>query len=147
MHHLDLEKYLLLGKGEKRNGARGRDSILADLFEALIGAIFLDGGLDAAKNFLFNIFSNNIHSILEKPLSNWKALLQDHCQKNFHTTPVYKIVEETGPDHNKIFTVSVAVNDEEIGQGCGPSKKEAQQAAAEIAVRHYNLPSTPPPEN
>jgi ribonuclease-3 len=139
MQKLDLEKHLLLGKGEKRNDGRGRDSILADLFEALIGAIFLDGGLPAAQKFLFDIFSDEIAAILKMPLSNWKALLQDHCQKTLQQTPVYTILQETGPDHSKIFTVSVAINGKEIAQGSGASKKEAQQAAAEAAVRSFDL--------
>jgi ribonuclease-3 len=78
---LGIDQFLLLGKGERMAGARGKDSILADFFEALFGAIFLDGGLEAAKSFLFNNFSNEINDILKEPLSNWKAILQDFCQK------------------------------------------------------------------
>lgn len=143
MQKLDLEKYLLLGKGEKRNDGRGRDSILADLFEALIGAIFLDGGLPAAQQFLFGNFSEDIASILKMPLNNWKALLQDYCQKNFQQTPTYIILHEAGPDHSKTFTIAVSVNGKEIAQGSGASKKEAQQAAAESAVRNFNLSPSP----
>lgn len=140
---LDLEKYMLLGKGEKRNDGRGRESILADLFEALIGAIFLDGGLQAAGDFLFSIFADEIALILKTPLNNWKALLQDFCQKNYQQTPVYQVLQESGPDHSKTFTVSVLVHGQEIGQGSGASKKEAQQAAAEAAMLRLNQrPST-----
>lgn len=104
---LDVEKYLLLGKGERMNDGRGRDSILADLFEAIIGAIFIDGGIEAAQSFIFYNFSKIIDSILKTPLTNWKAKLQDYCQKKYHQTPVYKVMSERGPDHSKIFSISV----------------------------------------
>lgn len=130
---LDLEKYLLLGKGEQMNDGRGRESILADLFESLIGAIYLDGGMDAARLFLFKNFSKEIEEILKTPVCNWKAQLQDYCQKKYHHPPVYKVVSESGPDHQKTFSISVIINNEEMGHGEGPSKKEAQQAAAQDA--------------
>lgn len=131
---LEVEKYLLLGKGERMNDGRGRETILADLFESIIGAIFLDGGIAAAGVFFFKNFSEEIDEIIETPLSNWKALLQDYCQKKFHLTPRYDVIEEKGPDHSKIFTIAVAVNDKQLGVGKGASKKEAQQAAAEDAL-------------
>ncbi|CCB90626.1 Ribonuclease 3 [Waddlia chondrophila 2032/99] len=130
---LDLEQYLLLGKGEQMNDGRGRDSILADLFESLIGAIYLDGGMDAARLFLFKNFSKEIEEILKTPICNWKAQLQDYCQKKYRHPPLYKVVSESGPDHQKIFTISVLINNQEVGHGEGPSKKEAQQAAAKDA--------------
>jgi len=134
INKLDLSSYLLLGKGERMNAGRGRETILADLFEALIGAIYLDGGLEAAKQFLFENFSPEINAILQKPVTNWKALLQDYCQKRHQQAPVYSVVEATGPDHSKVFTISVHIQGELKGMGTGPSKKEAQQAAAEDAL-------------
>lgn len=131
---LDVEKYVLLGKGERMNDGRGRDSILADLFEGIIGAIFLDGGIDAASAFLFKNFTYEINEILKTPLSNWKAMLQDYCQKKYHITPVYEVIDQSGPDHSKTFTIAVIVNDEQLGVGKGSSKKEAQQGAAEDAM-------------
>ena len=131
---LDLEKYILLGKGERMNDGRGRESILADLFEAIMGAIFLDGGLEACRRFLFKNFSKEIDAILKTPLRNWKAILQDYSQKKHQKAPIYKVLSETGPDHSKIFHVSVYINDEEVGSGQGASKKEAQQAAAADAL-------------
>jgi ribonuclease-3 len=125
-----VEKYLLLGKGERMNDGRGRDSILADLFEAIIGAIFLDGGIEPVKEFLFSHFTKEITEILKKPLRNWKAMLQDYSQKRFHSTPFYEVLSESGPDHSKIFKISVIVNGEQMGVGEGSSKKEAQQDAA-----------------
>lgn len=127
---LNLGQYLLLGKGERMNDGRGRATILADLFEAIIGAIYLDGQMEAAKNFLFSHFTEEIQAILSEPLRNWKAELQDYSQKVYQQTPFYKVVSEMGPDHSKLFCVAVFVNDQEIGRGEGASKKEAQQAAA-----------------
>lgn len=135
----DLGKYLLLGKGERMNDGRGRESILADLFEGVIGAIYIDGGLEAAKRFLFKNFSAEIDGILKTPLRNFKALLQDYCQKNFQKTPTYKVLSEEGPDHSKIFKICVVINNEEIGYGQGSSKKEAQQAAAADALARYRI--------
>lgn len=140
VQQLEVEKYLLLGKGERMNDGRGRESILADLFEAIIGAIFLDGGLPAAKAFLFKNFSAKIDAILKTPLKNWKALLQDFCQKNYQQTPQYVVLEAKGPDHSKIFKVAVVINNKEMGAGAGASKKEAQQAAAEAAL-HTLIPN------
>jgi ribonuclease III len=133
---LNISSYLLLGKGERMNDGRGRDSILADLFEAIIGAIYLDGGMEAAKQFLFKKFSGQIDAILKTPLRNWKALLQDYCQKKFQQTPIYHVLQETGPDHSKMFQISVWINQQELGKGTGASKKEAQQEAAANALAH-----------
>ncbi|MCB1112494.1 MAG: ribonuclease III [Chlamydiales bacterium] len=135
---LDVEQYLLLGKGERMNDGRGRGSILADLFEAIIGAIYLDGGLEAAKSFLFKNFSTDIDEILKTPVNNWKALLQDYCQKNHQQTPIYKVLEESGPDHDKTFTIGVYMEEQQLGTGRGASKKEGQQAAAEDALKRLS---------
>ncbi len=132
---LDVARYVLLGRGERMNDGRGRETILADLFEALIGAIYLDGGMDAAKHFFFSHFSREIEEHLEKPLRNWKADLQDYSQKKYQKPPIYKITKESGPDHSKIFHVSAWIDELEIGSGTGSSKKEAEQAAAEDALR------------
>lgn len=131
---LDVESFLLLSRGERMNPGRGRDSILADLFEAIIGAIYIDGGIEAAKNFLFDNFLNEIDLIVEEPLRNWKAELQDFAQKRHQQTPKYEVLRETGPDHSKTFEVSVYINNEIVGEGKGPSKKEAQQSAAANAL-------------
>jgi ribonuclease-3 len=126
---LNVGEYILLGKGERMNDGRGRDSILADLFEAIVAAIYLDGGLEEAKKFLFGHFTRKIESIVKTPLCNWKALLQDYSQKKHQIAPVYRVLDEAGPDHNK----------QEVGQGFGTSKKEAQQAAAADAVEKLNV--------
>lgn len=139
MQKLDVGDYIMLGKGEQRNGGRGRESIMSDLFEAIIGAIFLDGGIDAARRFLFKNFSKEIDEILKMPIRNWKAILQDYCQKKYQQTPHYKVINELGPDHGKIFRVTVNIQDSELGVGEGSSKKIAQQAAAQNALDRLKL--------
>lgn len=114
---LDLEKYLLLGRGERMNSGRGRDSILADLFESIIGAVYLDGGLEGAKHFLFSNFSTEIDAAIQMPMKNSKAQLQDICQKQFQEAPTYKVLDEGGPDHNKFFHVAVFIERQELGRG------------------------------
>lgn len=131
---LELESYLLLGRGERMNAGRGRSSILSDLFEAIVGAIYVDGGIMAARDFLFQNFAQEMHAIIQRPLCNWKAKLQDLCQKKYQKPPFYQVLEEKGPDHNKIFTMAVMIDGVEVGRGVGPSKKEAQQIAAAKAV-------------
>jgi ribonuclease III len=135
LQKMDIAKHILLGKGERMNDGRGRESILADLFEAIIGAIYLDGGLEAARHFIFNNFSQEIKATLETPLSNWKAILQDYCQKKYQQPPIYKVLDESGPDHSKSFIIAVMISDKEYGRGSGASKKEAQQSAAAEALK------------
>lgn len=139
LQKLNIGKHVLLGKGERMNDGRGRETIFADLFEALVGAIYLDGGIEAVRNFLFHNFSEEFALILKTPLRNWKAILQDYCQKKYQLTPIYQLEEESGPDHSKIFKISVVLSDKELGHGQGSSKKEAQQAAAADALYKLNI--------
>lgn len=139
IHKLDLGRYLLLGKGERMNDGRGRDSIHADLFEAIIGAVYLDGGLEEARRFFLDNFKVEIEEIIKTPLRNWKALFQEYTQKNYQKAPVYNVLSETGPDHSKSFVVSVSVGDQEFGRGVGASKKEAQQNAAADACSRIDV--------
>jgi ribonuclease-3 len=134
LNQLDVGSYVLLGKGERMNDGRGRETILADLFEAIIGAIYLDGGLQEARRFFLAHFSKQIKQLLEKPFRNWKAELQDYCQKKYQKPPTYKVVKQSGPDHSKVFEVVVMVGEQEGGTGAGSSKKEAEQAAAQDAL-------------
>jgi len=135
IRQLGLENFLMLGKGESVNVGRGRERILADLLEAIIGAIYLDGGLEAAKKFVIGHFIGYIDEAMESPLRNWKAELQDYSQKKFQKPPEYQVREETGPPHSRTFVVAVLVEGVEIGIGEGASKKQAEQAAAEEALR------------
>lgn len=137
---LGISQHLLLGKGERHTATgKGRDSILADFFEALVGAIYLDGGLIATHEFIFRHFSEEINGTIKKPLRNCKALLQDYCQKKFQKTPSYRVSSSSGPDHKKMFAISVYIQDQEVGKGEGFSKKEAEQAAAADALLHLDL--------
>ncbi len=134
VHRLAIEGYLLLGKGERLNVGKGRESILADLFEALIGSIYLDGGYEAVKTFFFHHFETEIQKMIESPSRNWKAELQDFAQKAYQQTPQYEVVDESGPPHQKRFRICVLINRKVIGEGEGSSKKEAQQSAAANAL-------------
>lgn len=138
-HSLGIDVFLLLGKGERMNQGKGRESIIADLFEALIGALYLDQGIEGARDFFLTHFQQTIDKMIAQPQRNWKAELQDYAQKNFQNTPEYRIVDETGPAHKKIFYVSVWINGEKKGEGKGSSKKEAQVSAAENALKKIEI--------
>ncbi len=134
LQRLDLASFVQLGRGEQMNEGRGRDTILADLFEALIGAIYLDGGIAKAHAFFWHHFAPEIQRILTHPARNWKAELQDCSQKKYQRPPIYKVVREEGPDHSKMFVIAAYLGTREVGQGIGSSKKEAEQAAAKNAL-------------
>lgn len=130
---LQIEEYLLLGKGERINVGKGRESILADLFESILGALYLDGGMEKVTTFYFFHFKDIFEELLKAPPTNWKALLQDLTQKKLQVHPEYRVVEERGPEHEKEFVVEVFWNETVWGSGVGLSKKEAQQEAAKMA--------------
>jgi len=136
---IGLEGFLRVGKGEAMNEGKGRETILADLFEAVMGALYLDGGVEAARLFFFTHFEKQVLQIIEKPHRNWKAELQDFCQKSSQKTPEYVVVREEGPDHLKTFFICVKLEEKELGTGQGTSKKEGEQRAAENAVRTLGL--------
>ncbi len=138
LQKLQLGEHILLGKGETMTEGRTKPSILADVFEALLGAIYLDGGLGVMKSFLLFHFETEFEAAIGSPPRNYKAELQDLSQKQFQKTPVYKVVDETGPDHSKVFHVMVFVNEKEMGVGLGASKKEAEQRAAFDALSKRN---------
>ncbi|MBR6964844.1 ribonuclease III [Candidatus Saccharibacteria bacterium] len=135
---LGYEPLVRLSKGEKHGSERAHDVILADCFEAVIGAIYLDQGYEAAKDFIYKHILNKIDEILED--ESWrdpKSYFQELAQKNAGVTPVYRTLKEEGPDHDKNFTVGVYVGDELKGVGNGHSKQEAQTAAAKEGVKSY----------
>ncbi len=134
----DFEPLLRLSRGEKRGTDRAREQILANSFEAVIGAIYLDQGYDAAKAFITDNLLTTFKQILDS--GSWmdpKSHLQEIAQSRDGHTPVYKVLEETGPDHDKMFLVGVFVNGELKGRGSGPSKQAGQQKAAEAALITY----------
>jgi ribonuclease-3 len=133
-----FEPLLRLSRGEKRGSDRAREQILANSFEAVIGALYLDQGYETAKKFI----TDNILSTFKQILSSgsWmdpKSHLQEVVQSREGFTPVYKVIEETGPDHDKTFTVGVFVDNTLRGTGIGPSKQAGQQKAAEAALDYY----------
>jgi ribonuclease-3 len=133
-----FEPLLRLSRGEKHGTQRAREQILANSFEAVIGALYLDQGYDAAKVFITKTILATFSGILES--GSWmdpKSHLQEVVQSREGFTPVYKVLEETGPDHDKIFTVGVFVNGKLYGQGTGPSKQAGQQKAAEAALAEF----------
>jgi len=139
---LDLGQLLRLSRGEKHGSERAREQILANAFEAVTGAIYLDQGYDVAKEFLHRNILSTFDEILES--GSWrdpKSRLQEVAQSVEGHTPVYKVIEETGPDHDKIFTLGVYVAGKLKGEGTGPSKQVAQQEAAKAALTTYNKQS------
>lgn len=131
---LSLAEFILLGRGEKINEGKNKESIRADLFEALLASLFLDGGMEAAKVFFWSHFQEEVDCLLREPVRNWKAELQDYSQKKHQKPPIYKVLGEQGPDHNKLFHVAVYLDEIELGHGIGSSKKEAEQEAAKEAL-------------
>jgi ribonuclease-3 len=131
---LSLIDFILLGKGEKMNEGKNKESIQADLFEALLASIFLDGGLESARRFFWSHFKEEVALRLKEPVRNWKAELQDYSQKKHQKTPLYQVLNAHGPDHDKEFEIAVYLEDLELGKGLGSSKKEAEQEAAKKAL-------------
>lgn len=135
---IHLGEYLYLGKGEQRTGGKNRPSILADAFEALIAAIYLDGGMKKAKEFVLRFITAAQAEAIEIN-TDYKTKLQEIIQKNPEERIEYAIIGETGPDHDKRFVVAVKLNSNIIGQGEGKSKKKAEQLAAKEALRLMGL--------
>jgi ribonuclease III len=136
---IGVDRFVLLGKGERLNGGRGRDTIKADLFEALVGAIYLDGGFEKAREFIYRHCLAEMERVVRFPIRNWKAELQDYSQRKHQKPPLYKVLKALGPDHSKSFHVAVYVEDLEVGVGLGFSKKEAEVKAAQDALRKLNV--------
>ena len=144
---LGFNDYLRLSRGEKRGSDRARQQILANCYEAVIGAIYLDQGYDAASTFICNSLLTTFETILAT--GSWmdpKSRLQEIAQSVDNATPQYKVLSEEGPDHEKLFTVGVFVDSQLKGQGAGPSKQAAQQQAAELALASYTN-KTPEPKS
>ncbi|MDR3149390.1 MAG: ribonuclease III [Oscillospiraceae bacterium] len=134
---LGLGAALLLGKGEERTGGRTRPSILADAFEATLAAIFLDGGIDAAKSFVYRNILTREREIQDVVGGDYKTQLQEIVQAKGHLSPEYAIIGESGPDHERIFTAEVYVSGVSAGTGSGKTKKDAEQSAAKAAIEKF----------
>ena len=131
---LGLGDYLLLGKGERLTGGAERPSILADAFEAVIAAMYLDGGLEPAQRFILAHILNGLAEGEIHHVEDYKTELQERVQRRAGQTLSYTVCAESGPDHNKTFTMAVLLNGSEIGRGTGRTKKEAEQSAARCAL-------------
>ena len=133
-NQIDLGSYLRLSNGERRNGGAKRPSIVADAFEALIAAIYLDGGMEPARKHILRFVVPEIENHKNHSFKDYKTVLQEIIQKNPGEKLEYRLVGSSGPDHNKHFRVEVCLNSNVIGRGGGRSKKEAEQQAAREAL-------------
>ena len=130
---VELGKHMLLGNGEEQGGGRTRPSILADAFESVIAAAFLDGGMAAAKGIIERFILTNV-PVKQMKIQDYKTALQELVQKKRNQTITYELVSESGPDHDKSFTVELRLNGKVVGRGTGSSKKRAEQDAARAAL-------------
>ena len=137
---ISIGKYIKLGKGESITGGREKPSILAGSFEALLGAIYLDGGLKKAKKMIVHLIKEEIFKIVKEGyIRNYKSLLQEISQKKYKCLPNYQLIKENGPDHNKLFCVNVKIKNKSYGTGFGENKKEAEQEAAKVTLKKLKM--------
>ncbi|PIE97770.1 MAG: ribonuclease III [Treponema sp.] len=137
---LNLDKYLVLGKGEELSGGRKKKAILADALEAVIGALYIDSGFKVAEKFVLNLMKNQISLVQNSSrYADFKSLLQEYVQKHYKTVPKYCLEKTEGPDHDRLFWVSVEVSGSVYGPCSGKSKKEAEQSSAELACRNLKI--------
>ncbi|MEJ7599179.1 MAG: ribonuclease III [Kofleriaceae bacterium] len=134
---LGFGDFLLLGKGEDKSGGRTKPKILADAFEAIVAAVYLDGGFQAAWDLVERLLIERINAVEIKNFYDFKTRLQETAQARLKATPTYRVVQELGPDHDKRFVVAVSIGTEEWARAVGKSKKEAEQMAA--AEAHFKL--------
>lgn len=132
---IGLGSCLIMGKGEERMGGRNRDSTLGDVFEAIVAAIYLDGGIDPARTFILDALTPYVDTLSKQvAVQDYKTRLQELIQKTSKVPLKYITINATGPDHRKTFTVQLKHNNTILGQGSGKSKKDAEQAAAKVAL-------------
>lgn len=133
-HKIDLGRFVLLGKGEENSGGRERPSIISDAFEAVIAAIFLDGGMEEARKYVLGFIPKNLDKNHANALNDYKTVLQEIIQRNPEEHVEYALKDQIGPDHDRHFVVQVLLNSNPIGTGEGHSKKQAEQMAAKEAL-------------
>ncbi|OGC37450.1 ribonuclease III, partial [candidate division WS6 bacterium RIFOXYC1_FULL_33_9] len=134
--NLGVGKYLRLSKGEEDTGGREKDYLLANTFEAILGAIYLDQGYDISEKFVYKNLVPKLEEIVANRLDiDSKTKIQEVSQSVYKTTPIYEVIEEKGPDHDKIFTVVVKINGKVIGKGVGGSKQKAEEQAATEGIK------------
>ncbi len=135
---LNLGQYLLIGHGEEKSGGRDRQSILADAMESIIGAVYYDCGVQRALKFVRSYFVPEIELVLQgKHTKDYKSMLQEQVQKIYQERPYYRLIRQTGPDHQRIFEMTVIIHGHEYGSGSGSSKRNAEQEAAEAALHKF----------
>lgn len=135
-----LDKFVRLGRGEEKSGGRKKDSILAGTFEAILGAIYLDAGFEAARNFYLLLLRGSFKKIKDEKrldINNYKSALQEFLQKEDLPAPHYKMLKTSGPDHKKEFIIEVFVNKTSLATASGPSRKAAELKAAENALKSF----------
>lgn len=135
---IDLGKYIRIGKGEEHMGGRERPSVLSDIVESVTAAIYLDSGMDAAKDFVMRFVLNDVHMASAEVSDDYKSALQELIQHDPSNILNYELIEEKGPDHSKTFTFAALLNGEVVGTGSGSTKKSAEQAAARNALEKLN---------
>ncbi len=137
---LNLGEYIQLGRGESLSGGHDKNSILANTFEAMVAAIYLDGGLIKTAKIILPLFKSDLHHLANTSrYRDYKSELQEHAQGKKIAIPFYKVEKEIGPDHDKIFEVTVSINGKIIGKGKGKNKKEGEQEAAREALENLNV--------
>ena len=133
--HLEVGPCLSLGRGERRSGGEQKSSLLADSIEALLGAIFCDSDYETVRAVIAGLFDDSIVRAARKEYDlDYKTNLQELCQKKFHNPPEYRLLNATGPDHQKLYEIEVLLTGEPLGRGTGRSKKAAEQQAAQVAL-------------
>ncbi len=135
---INLGKYIRIGKGEEHMGGRERPSVLSDIVESVTAAIYLDSGMDAAKDFVMRFVLNDVHMASAEVSDDYKSALQELIQHDPSNILSYELIEEKGPDHSKTFTFAALLNGEVVGTGSGSTKKSAEQAAARNALEKLN---------
>jgi ribonuclease-3 len=137
---LGIGRHLLLGKGEEMDGGRRKASLLADAYEAIVGAIFLDSSYEGTAGVVRRHFEEVFGAFEEVSITDYKSLLLEYCQSQFKALPRITVVDEQGPEHEKVFAVSVTLDGRAIGQGTGKNKKQAAQEACKEALRLLDYP-------
>lgn len=137
---IQVNKYIEIGHGEEQSGGRDKNAILADCVEAVIAAIYLDRGFDAAKSFVLSYLIDEINLVLNNNgKKDYKTILQEYVQKRYKIVPVYELVETNGPEHDQVFYYTVKFKNQIFGPESGKNKKEAEQNVAKIALESLNL--------
>ena len=138
--YLGLGKYLYLGKGEEMDGGRKKPSLLADAYEAVVGAIFLDSSFEVTSRVVEHLHENALGTFEDISITDYKSILLEYCQSQFKVLPKISFIDDKGPDHDKEFEASVVLNERVIGLGRGKNKKQAAQLACKEALRLLDYP-------